>query len=371
MYDKNRWKQRDIHEKREARKLKLAKLHSELSLNQVLRPRIQSVISGLSEKGIAHFRAIQRRLKEAPSPDKPDTGAANQPTYDMMLSQLLEDVFRDAAWLADGNGARVEKGRVVKEGKAVDEKTGLPSWATGEVPESKVQPMQGTLEARLEFHFQELLRRDAEVRKEIELEEKEQNKYITSEDLHEAWDKTSVVKAKESPLEDKKPKRKEKEKVETIEVLNPGVPSVSKVESYIQRSVFRLQLATDSQASSSKAPVPAGAGDDTEEDDDDVEFGPLTPALRAFASIPIGSYEKSYAFIQKDSSVLTEHAHDSLLAEAFEAERRGDKPLAQRCVHQSLLVNYCRKLGRDGVGLFFQRSVLLSSCWYFALTQLD
>lgn len=85
------------------------------------------------------------------------------------------------------------------------------------------------------------------------------------------------------------------------------------------------------------------------------ELGPLTPAARAFVQIPLGDFEKSYAFIQKDSSVLSEKNHDSLLAEAFEAERRGDKALAKRCVHQSLLVNYCRQLGRDGVGLFFKK----------------
>lgn len=94
-----------------------------------------------------------------------------------------------------------------------------------------------------------------------------------------------------------------------------------------------------------------------EEDEEEPDFGPLTPSAKAFVSIPIGAFEKSYAFIQKDSSVLTESTHDSLLAEAFDAERRGDKALAQRCVHQSLLINYCRKLGRDGVGLFFQKWV--------------
>lgn len=31
--------------------------------------------------------------------------------------------------------------------------------------------------------------------------------------------------------------------------------------------------------------------------------------------------------------------------------------MAKRCVHQSLLVSYCRQLGRDGVGLFFQKYV--------------
>jgi cell division cycle protein 37 len=95
-----------------------------------------------------------------------------------------------------------------------------------------------------------------------------------------------------------------------------------------------------------------------EEEEDLPEFGPLTPAARAFVQIPIGDFEKSYAAIQKDSSVLSETTHDSLLAEAFDAERRGDQALAKRCVHQSLLVSYCRQLGRDGVGLFFQKYVL-------------
>jgi len=93
----------------------------------------------------------------------------------------------------------------------------------------------------------------------------------------------------------------------------------------------------------------------TRPEEDEPDFGPLTPSARAFAQIPIGDFSKSYAFIQRDSSVLTESTHDSLLAEAFDAERRGEKDLARRCVHQSLLVNYCRKLGRDGVGLFFQK----------------
>lgn len=103
--------------------------------------------------------------------------------------------------------------------------------------------------------------------------------------------------------------------------------------------------------SSKPAPTP----DPDDQEDEEADFGPLSPSARAFANIPLGEFEKSYNYIQKDSSVLTESTHDSLLAEAFDAERRGDKALAQRCVHQSLLVNYCRQLGRDGVGLFFQK----------------
>jgi len=107
------------------------------------------------------------------------------------------------------------------------------------------------------------------------------------------------------------------------------------------------------QASSSKPP----ASEAEETDDEEEEFGPLSASARQFANIPLGDFRKSYEFIQRDSSVLTNATHDSLLAEAFDAERRGDKALAKRCVHQSLLVNYCRQLGKDGVGLFFQKSV--------------
>lgn len=83
----------------------------------------------------------------------------------------------------------------------------------------------------------------------------------------------------------------------------------------------------------------------------------MTPALRKFISIPLGAFDQAFKFIQNDSSVLTEKAHNAVLLEAFEAERKGDKDLARRCVHQSLIINYCRELGRDGVGLFFQRMI--------------
>ncbi|OCF37724.1 cell division cycle protein 37 [Kwoniella heveanensis BCC8398] len=295
-----RWKQRDIHEKREQKKLQIAKLKSELELNSVLRPRIESVISGTSSKGVDHYRAVQRRLKEQPSDEKPNTGSANQPTYDMMMGQLLSDV-----------------------------------WAEGmTLPDNKKDSLAVALEERLMWHIKELDKRSEEVKKEIEKEEAEQSKKITSEGIHEGWSSSSVNKSKPSPFDDKpKPTSQPKksiEKTETIEVLNP-------------------KASTSSSTPVASEPAPEADEDDT--------FGPLSAAGRAFAQIPLGEFEKSYAFIQKDSSVLTEATHDSLLAEAFDAERRGDKGLAQRCVHQSLLVNYCRQLGKDGVGLFFQKMI--------------
>jgi cell division cycle protein 37 len=222
-----RWKQRDIHDKREQRKLQIAKLNSELSLNGVLRPRIETVIAGVEDKGVAHYRAVQRRIKEQPSDEKPATNAPNQPTYDMMLGQLLSDVWREAAWLIDGN-AKVVNGGVFINGKAVDEKTGEPSWAQeAVVPEAKSEMMGQALVERLKHHVQLLIKRDAEVKKEIAHEEAEQAKKITSEGIHEGFSSSHLTKAAPSPLDKVKPpaqtaQQKKKDTVQAIEVLNPG-----------------------------------------------------------------------------------------------------------------------------------------------------
>ena len=256
-----------------------------------------------------------------------------------MLGQLLGDVYRDAGFIVDG--ATVQGGKIMWESKVVDDKTPERSWSTETVPDGKLDGMKAALIQRLSFHIDELDKRDKDIAGEIQKEEGEQKKKITSEDIRDGWSKSSVVAPKPSPLEDRpnagassKGKGKAKEKVETIEVLNPGPAAV-------RRTLISTMHSIDAQTQPPE--------------EEEEQFGPLTPTARAFANIPLSEFQRSYAFIQKDSSVLTEATHDSLLAEAFDAERRGDKGMARRCVHQSLLINYCRQLGRDGVGLFFQK----------------
>jgi cell division cycle protein 37 len=139
----------------------------------------------------------------------------------MMIGQLLGDVFREGCWIMEGG--QVKDGRVTKDGKVVDEKSGEPSWATGEIPENKKEGLKVVLEERLAWHLKELDRRDKEVKGEIETEERENKKKITSEDMTEGWNTSSITKPQQSVIDDKpkvvKPAQK---KEQTIEVLNPG-----------------------------------------------------------------------------------------------------------------------------------------------------
>jgi cell division cycle protein 37 len=100
------------------------------------------------------------------------------------------------------------------------------------------------------------------------------------------------------------------------------------------------------------APPP---GSDTEEEVEDEAMPELTPGLVGFSKLPIRGFEPSFEYIQKHNDVVIDGASDALLVAAFRAETRGDFKYAEQCVHQSLLLQYCEKLGKDGVGVFFRR----------------
>lgn len=92
-------------------------------------------------------------------------------------------------------------------------------------------------------------------------------------------------------------------------------------------------------------------------DPDDEELPDASPLALKFTQIPYLNFAQAFSFIQANPSILIEKTTDSLLLEGFNAEMAGEKDRARRCVEKGLLVQYCRKLGKDGVRLFFQRSV--------------
>jgi len=83
----------------------------------------------------------------------------------------------------------------------------------------------------------------------------------------------------------------------------------------------------------------------------------LTPSLLAFSRIPLRDYQQSWEFIQAHRDVIVPGASDALLVAAFRAQSDGESAYAKKCIHQSLLLQYCDKLGTDGVRVFFKRYI--------------
>ncbi|CDM35494.1 hypothetical protein DTO013E5_8027 [Penicillium roqueforti] len=148
--------------------------------------------------------------------------------------------------------------------------------------------------------------------------EKEEGAKITSDQLHEGFNQSHVAKA------DEKKKAAAKPKESSVELLNPGAGS-----------------------SAAKA--------DDEGDDDDPADIEISPLAKKFAQLKPGDYKACLQFISANPEIVAEKETDGLLVEAFNSQLKGQDAYARQCVHQGLLLQYCRSLGRDGIQLFFTR----------------
>lgn len=308
-----RWKQRDIHEKRETRKHHITHLQAQTACNQVLLPRIIEYAKKLKEESspVAYYNSVVEQIEKNPSRDCPP---GNDPTkleqtYDGMILSLLHQL------------SNISKEKVKADG----------------VPESERMEKLGKLLAEgMAEHAVRLGETINNDQAEMEKELQEQNKKITSDDIHEGFS-SSRVSAKSEPAPISLEKHKKKPITTEFEVINPkGVGSAS------------------SDPAPSLAPEP-GDGDTDDGDDDEEGLPSLTPSLEKFGQIPVGRYEESFRFIQEHRDVYAPGASDALLVAAFRVQQKGEKKLARKYVHQSLLLQYCEKLGRDGPRMFFQK----------------
>ncbi|KAF9019004.1 hsp90-like protein [Hymenopellis radicata] len=287
-----RWKQRDIHEKREQRKAKIAHLHAQIDCNKVIQVRINEIHATLTSPSTA-----------SPTDCPPGNDPSKlEHTYDGMILSLLTQVSAQAK-------DKVKDASVLESER--DEK------------------LVKALIDGITFHKGKLAETIAADVKEVDAEEKEQKKHITSEDMHDGFS-THYVPPKETPtsVPTTKIEKPKKQIITEFETLNPQA----------------------SASTSSATTQPQG-------DDDDNEMPELTPSLEAFSKLPLGGYEQSFRFIQAHPDVVVDGAADALLIAGFRAEGDGKSKYAKQCVHQSLLLQYCEKLGRDGVRVFFSKMI--------------
>ena len=321
------WKQRDIHEKRDERKARIAFLKSEIDLNNTLLPRLDEIIKNVNSDGTSFF---ERRVSELqakkgdPKVARPQTNRPDQPSYDDMILALLTTVADE-----------------VKEKHKGDIKD----------PTERAKHLETTLKE----HRRQLNERTEQCGKDIAKEEAEAKKHITSDDIHDGWSSGHVNKnaASAQIVDPVKPAPKAstskattvKSKTSELEVLNPK-SSGSQLESTSGRSGYQQDQGPE-----------ADIGDEEDDEGEEEEIPEFSPAAKRFTQLEVGNWEASFKAISSEPALLKDDINDAILLEAFEAAIRGDKKYAKACVHQSLVLQYCRKLGRDGVALFFKRWV--------------
>ncbi|KAF4121339.1 cell division cycle protein 37 [Geosmithia morbida] len=303
-----RAKQNQIHQERQQRKHQIETLKYERIINDGLLKRISSLLAALRARasetttggrnaGEVAFQAVMESAGK-PEDDKPPPRPEGVHSADG--SELPSFSQMMITLLDQVNKALDEKKPEDRYAATIDEVQGH---------EDKVVALQRQLEEKL-----------------AELEKVDRRK-ITSEAYHTGFDSSHVSKATAA----------DRQKQQAS-----GAPAASAQPQLLNPN---FQSAPGPAASTTTG---GGGGDDGEE----IE---ASEAGKKFARIKPQDYAASARFISQNPQILTERETDGLLVMAFDAALEGKDEFARQCVHQGLLLQYCRSLGPDGVGLFFRR----------------
>jgi cell division cycle protein 37 len=229
----------------------------------------------------------------------------DKPTYPQMMASLVDAVKKD-----------------IDEQKSEEPRYNL--FITGlEKEKERIADLQ-----------QQLLAKLAEL-------EREDKKHITSDDMHDGFSYSNVKKAEEEKKAAAASSAAVAKKEPTVELLNaPKRPEATRTDT--------------GQSSGADADVEEGSIIAPDADDeDDISASPLA---QSFAKIKAGDWYACLQFLMQHPEIMAEKETDGLLVEAFNSELDGKPKHARQCVHQGLLLQYCRQLGgRQGVELFFKR----------------
>jgi cell division cycle protein 37 len=288
---------------RQQRKRQIETLKYERIINDSLIKRISSLLASLKahasdarsgNPGEVAFRAV---MESAAGLDPKDDQPPPRPEAVHNAEEQLPSYTKMMATLLD------------QVNKALDEK------------KVSQDERYDAMVAEIGEHLQKVTDLQGELIKKLAELEKEESSKITSEGIHTGFDSSYVNKS-------------------TSSASGSGAKDSSQVE-----------LLNPNFTNTNSLPA-ASTSTTTADDDDEVSASPLA---HKFALIKSTQYRDSMAFLSQHPEILTEKETDGLLMLAFDAQLENRSDYARNCVHQALLLQYCRSLGRDGVALFFKR----------------
>ncbi|KAL5343668.1 Cdc37 N terminal kinase binding-domain-containing protein [Aspergillus crustosus] len=288
-----RAKQAQIHQQREHRRHEIETLKYERVINDGLLSRIEALLTSFKDKQV--------------SSSDPE---------EVIFSTLMELASNpaDDQPPSPPEGIHTQEKEQPKYSQMMSALLDQVKKEIGDSKESEsfetfVKGVQGHKD-KVQGLQKELLTRLAEL-------EKEERSKITSESIHMGFDTSHVAKAKDETVIP--------QETSSIELLNPSAASGTNQE---------------------------GNDDDAIDDPDSIQASDLA---KQFAQISRNDYRALQQYIAAHPKIVAERETDGLLVEAFNSQMDGKEEYARQCVHQALLLQYCRSLGPDGISLFFKR----------------
>lgn len=298
--DKNsfiKWKQRDIHEKRQQRNLEIKSILVQLTTYVSLNNRVDFLLENLSDKDILNDKVILEVLnKEFDPKEKFSYEKLKKDRADTLRKGLKDLEFNDDELkdLPPFNEMVEDLFTQVKEDhpEAKEDAAKLRQFLSDH--RKKIDDILSSQSTKLD----DLLY--------------QKSMLISSEDIHTGFDRSFLNKEDNEEPDAPEPVKTKKEVVTSMETLNSpkAVDTPSKEESS------------------------AESGDDYV----------VSPTTAEFAKISSTDIDASASFLLKHTKICTEQQKDALIMTAFDYQLEGKSKEAKQVIHQSLLLQYIAQL---------------------------
>ena len=309
-----RAKQNQIHQERLSRKHRIVTLKYERVINDGLLARIDALLKSLE----SHKAEVE---------SKQEAGEVDEVVFDALM-----EVTGDGSLGSDNPPSPPEGVHTGQELPSFSKMMGALVDQVKEEIDSKHKSSEGPerythFVKEIKSHQDKVNGLQRDLNADLTLQEKAEAGKITSDSIHEGFNSSYIAKPE------------------------PAAPAASTVQP---------ELLNPGHKSKNDGAITSGAEADVEDDlDEDADIEASATAKR-FAKFAMGDYAGSLEFIGRNPAILSEKETDGLLVEAFNAQsdaqgQKSQEDYARQCVHQALLLQYCRQLGKDGVGLFFKR----------------
>ncbi|KAJ6096662.1 Hsp90 co-chaperone Cdc37 [Penicillium sp. IBT 16267x] len=289
-----RAKQNQIHQQREQRRHDIKTLKYERIINDGLLSRIDKLLSALRQH-------------------EGTTASPEQPIFQTIMEFASNPAHDQAPPPPEGVHTHEKE-----QPKYSQMMSSLLDMVKKEFEDSKPENMIDAYIKGVEGHRTKVQNLQNELLTKLATLEKEEGSKITSDKLHDGFNTSHVNKAADKS-------QAASSKSTEVQLLNPGAGS---------------------------QPSSSSAENDDDDDPADVEISELG---RKFARLRPNDYAAYLQFISAHPQIVAEKETDGLLVEAFNSQMKGQEDYARQCVHQALLLQYCRSLGPDGIKLFFNR----------------
>ncbi|CCE78786.1 Piso0_000815 [Millerozyma farinosa CBS 7064] len=291
-----RWKQRDIHEKRQQRNIEIKSILVQLRMYARLNERMDYLLGVIPKQSLCDEALVMETLNREFDPEekfdyeklKEEKGnelrkglkdlvfeaeeTENTPPYNEMIEDLFIQIKEDHPEAASD-----------------------PDKLLGYIKEHRVK-------------IDDVLSKQS-VKLDSLLAEKSQ--LISSEDYQTGFDRSFMNKDEEE---------KEKEKESSAKASEPPRAKETKIET--------LNSGEKENSGSSQ----------------DIPDLQLLPATEEFGTIPEANLDQSASFLLKHSNIVNEDQKDALIMTAFDHQLQDDSATARQVIHQSLLLQYISQL---------------------------